>query len=276
MNPSNAELDLERLFYRILLIIRRFILLILIFFALGALAGWFYSTFSKKIYGSKMLISSYVLTQSYAKELVENINLFIQEGNQEVIKEKLNIDENVISNIVRLNSENGLEDTHMLEEKDRNFVQIKAQMTRPEGFKELEKGLVYYFEHSPYYMEQSAARRKAYQNVVQTIDKEIADLQVIKSQLLSGELAKKSGNVQIDLGSVILGIAAAAKQKMKAEEKLAKVDKIQLVDGFTPFSEPEWPRPATSIWLGIGMGLSIAFVIIITKLVSERLAQGID
>jgi hypothetical protein len=98
----------------------------------------------------------------------------------------------------------------------------------------------------------------------------------LKSQLISGSLAKQSGSVTVNLGELTLGISDLTEKRRIAQQELSIMDGIQLVDGFTAFSEPQWPRRPTSIMLGLGLGLAIAFMIIISKLISERMAKGID
>jgi uncharacterized protein involved in exopolysaccharide biosynthesis len=275
MAPDNsAELDLEKLFYRLILTVKRFLYLILGLVILGGLAGYFYSTLTKKVYGAKMLVSSYILTQSYTKEMADKLNLFIKEGNIQVITEKLNIPENVAKDLVSISADKALEDVHLLTEEERNFSQINAQMTRPEGFAALEKGLLYYFEHNQYYIQKSTALKKGYLETIAAIDKEIAILDEVNKSVTSGQ----AGNPDAlqGLGYVLSGIGPAMEQKMIAHEALAKVDGIHVIDGFTPFARPQWPKKSTSIVLGIGLGLILAGIIIIIKLINERMAKGID
>jgi hypothetical protein len=276
VNSNTGDLDLEKLFYRILLIIRRFFILILICLAAGASLGYVYSNVSKKIYGSKMLISSYVLTQSYAKELVNNVNLFIQEGNVQLLQSRMNISAEVAENMVKISAEGGLDDVHLLEEKDRVFVRITAQMKDPSGFKDLEKGLIHYLETNEYTKKLSAQKRKGYEETIQLMDKQIKDMEQLREQLISGELSKKNGNLSVDVGMLGTAIVESAKAKSEAQENLVLKQGVQLVDGFTSFSEPQWPRKSTSIMLGIALGGFIAFFLIIAKLIRERLALGID
>lgn len=274
-NPNN-EIDLEKLFYRILFTIKRFAVLIILCLVFGGTLGYFYNAYSKKIYGSKMLVSSPILTNSYAKELIDNVNLFLQEGNLETIQTKLGISPDVARKIVRLSTESGLEDYHALEEKERVFVTIRAQMTDPSGFKELEKGIVYYFENNEFSRKLFAERKKGYEDLVKTLDKQLTDMELLKSQLMSGEFGRKNGSVSIGLGELIAGIGEVAEMKRNASQQLVLIDGIQLVDGFTAFSEPQWPRKPTSILLGVAAGLFLASTIIIIKLIADRMAKGVD
>lgn len=274
-NPNN-EIDLEKLFYRILFTIKRFAVLIILCLVFGGTLGYFYNAYSKKIYGSKMLVSSPILTNSYAKELIDNVNLFLQEGNLETIQTKLGISPDVARKIVRLSTESGLEDYHALEEKERVFVTIRAQMTDPSGFKELEKGIVYYFENNEFSRKLFAERKKGYEDLVKTLDKQLTDMELLKSQLMSGEFGRKNGSVSIGLGELIAGIGEVAEMKRNASQQLVLIDGIQLVDGFTAFSEPQWPRKSTSILLGVAAGLFLASTIIIIKLIADRMAKGVD
>ncbi len=275
-NYNNVDLDFEKLFYRILLTIKRFFLLIIICLSLGAALGYLYSTYTKKIYGSKMLISSYILTQSYATELVDNINLFLQEGDVNLIESKLNISGDVANKIVRLSVESGLEDYHALDEKDRIFVSIRAQMRDPEGFKELEKGIIYYFENNEYAKKLFAEKQRGYHEQLRIMDKQLQDMEEMKAQLFTGEFGKKNGSLSVNIGDLTKGITDLAEKRRYVQQDLMLMDGVQLVDGFTIFSEPQWPRRPTSIMLGLGLGMALAFMIIVSKLIAERMAKGID
>lgn len=276
MANTDNDIDLEKLLYRILRTIKRFSLLIMVCLLFGAALGYVYSRYTKKIYGSKMLISSYILTQSYANELVDNINLFIQEGDLDILQNKLNIPRDVAGKIVKLSAESGLEDFHSLDETERIFVSIRAQMRDPQGFKELEKGIVYYFENNEYAKKLFAEKKKGYQEQLNTIDSHLQDIELLRSQLVAGKMATQNGPVSIDLGALTLGITDLTEKRRKAQQDLLLMDGIQLVDGFTAFSEPQWPRRPTSIMIGIGLGFAIAFMIIIVKLISERMAKEVD
>jgi hypothetical protein len=276
INNNTEDIDLEKVFYKLILTVKKFFPLTFICIIVGALLGFLYSNVSKKIYGSKMLISSYVLTQSYAKELINNVNLFIQEEDIELLQLRLNLTREVAMDMVRINAEGGLDDVNLLEEKDRVFVKITAQMKDPEKFKDLEKGLIYYLENNEYTKRLSEQRKNGYMETIALMDKQISDLEELRKQVLSGELDKKNNKLSIDPGMIGSALIQSIERKSQAQQDLILKQGVQLVDGFATFAEPKWPRTSTSIWLGIAFGIFIAFAIVVTKLIRERMALGID
>jgi hypothetical protein len=269
-NTNTGDLDLEKVFYRMILTIKRFIILIAICLLVGAMLGYLYSNVSRKIYGSKMLISSYVLTNSYAHELVDNLNLLVQEGNLELLQSKLKVSPEVAANLVKISAEAAMEDVHSLDEKDRVFVKIMVLMKDASGFRELEDGLLFYFENNEYAKNISSQKKAAYEEALRVLDKQITDLETLRSDQLAGK------NRDADPGMIGRAIVETIRQKIETQSDLATKVGVQVVDGLAGFSEPQWPRRSTSIWLGIAFGAFMAFVIVIIKLISERMALGID
>jgi hypothetical protein len=269
-NTDTGDLDLEKVFYRMILTVKRFIILIAICLIIGGMLGYLYSNVSKKIYGSKMLISSYVLTNSYAHQLVDNLNLVVQEGNLELLQSKLKVSPEVAGNIVKISAEAAMEDVHALDEKDRVFVKILVQMKDASGFRELEEGLLFYLENNEYAKNISSRKKAAYEEAIRVLDKQIADLETSHNNQLAGK------NSDADPGMIGRALVETVRQKIETETDLATKVGVHVVDGFTAFSEPQWPRRSTSIGLGLALGVFVAFVIIIIKLISERMAKGID
>ena len=74
MEKKNDEIDLFELFFRLVNILRANFWLIVSFFLIGAALGSVSYFTARKVFQNKMVISSAILTKSYAEVLIDKLN----------------------------------------------------------------------------------------------------------------------------------------------------------------------------------------------------------
>src|SRR5689334_19197487 len=124
-NPTrpNDEIDLIDLFLKAVLTIRNNFWLILIFFVIGLGLGLVSYWTTKKQYESKMIISSNILTTSYAKILFDNANNHMADGDYDVLAKDLRIPREDAQQIASLQIENlSKTEGNELKESDRYLI----------------------------------------------------------------------------------------------------------------------------------------------------------
>ena len=103
---NSDEIELFDLFLKLVITLQNNFWLILLFFVLGAGIGFSYFMTTKKQYESKMIISSNILTTSYAKILFDNVNAHLMDGDYDILAKDLHITAENARQIASLQIEN--------------------------------------------------------------------------------------------------------------------------------------------------------------------------
>ena len=146
---KRGEVDLFDLLIKVINIFRTSFKTIVLCFLIGLALGITYYVTSPRIYENKLIVSSSILTESYAKKLVENTRRFIGEGNYQALAAQLGLSEAEARNIfvIRIETLSDL-DAAALRESDRYLitVHVNDQSILPK----LQKGIISYLENNEY------------------------------------------------------------------------------------------------------------------------------
>jgi uncharacterized protein involved in exopolysaccharide biosynthesis len=275
MSEKNDELDLQKLFFDFVLLIINNLKLILTLFILGALLGLGYGIISKKSYESRMLISSSILTLSYTEEILNNLNLIAIQNNTKLIAEKLQISETTAESIKKLSVENAFDEKgELLKESEKTFLRITVTTRSPEIFPEVQKGVIHYIEDNDYVRVRTEQKKQYFKQLIARVNNEISDLEGLKERMLKGNFFESpKGNIMFDPTVINSKIIELTKEKINDENALILADNVQVIEGFTAFSQPLWPRKSISIIIGSILGLLIAAIVIAVNAVLRKVHQ---
>ena len=120
---SSDEIDLQELFLKIVMMIRRNFSLIALFFVIGTLLGFSYSMVATKVYESKLIATSDILLESYVDKIGENLLAIIKDKNLPLLSTKLNLTEAECAEISSITIESAQKDKPQKEdEKKQNKI----------------------------------------------------------------------------------------------------------------------------------------------------------
>jgi hypothetical protein len=279
--PSD-EIDLVELLAKIVITIKNNILSIIIAFVIGSILGLCYYQFVPKSYESSMLISSGILTESYSKNLVSDINKLIKEKNLITVSTKLGITQQEASKLGKLEIKSAIEKSDGIKEAEKNYLTIIGQSSDNSIWPSLQTGLINFFESNDYVKIRVDQNRKYYTQIIEKIDKELIDLQELKNNISSGKMnqSSKDNLVLFDPTTVNTKILDLNKEKIGMQNALETVNSVQLVEGFTVFEKPVSPKLSISLVAGASVGLFFVALIIafkslrkIVRLSEEKLAN---
>ncbi|HTF21193.1 MAG TPA: Wzz/FepE/Etk N-terminal domain-containing protein [Chryseolinea sp.] len=263
-NRSNDEIDLLELLLKVVIIIRDKIWVILIFFIVGAGLGVTYFMAAKKEYESKMIISSNILTTSYAKILFDNANTHLREGDDEVLAKDLKMDAQAVDKIASLQIENLSQDGDSeLKESDRYLITVYVYDQRI--LPSLQRGIVDYLERNEFVRVRVEQQRNYLLQMLSALEKELADLQQFKEEIYNGKFfSNTKGNVMFDPTAVNSKILDLTQKRIEFKNSLELINSVQLIEGFTVFKNPKKPTLVAAIgggsMLGVfAVGLVVAF-----------------
>ncbi|MBL0742200.1 hypothetical protein [Chryseolinea lacunae] len=272
-NGRNDEIDLLDLVLRAVRIIRDNFWMILIFFVLGTALGSMHYFSSVKVYENKMIVSSEIMTESYSKKLIDNINHYLAEGNTKALTSLLGISAETASNVgvVRIESPYSNE-SEVAKEEDRKYFIITVEVYNQDILPDLQKGLINYFENNAYVKVRVNQKRTGYQETIARYDQEIKDLDGLKKRIYDGDFFNNTkGSVVFDLTSINKELVELTIKRLEVKDKLELVNSVQLLEGFTRFNNPVKPRLSVSIVAGSFVGLIFVSILIAFKSIRKLL-----
>jgi len=282
--PLNSdEIDLLELLARIVISIKSNFKLILGAFLVGSLLGLAYYQFVPKSYESRMLISSEILTESYSKTIAEDLNKLIRERNIGSLSSKLKITPKEALALGKLEVKNAIEKADGRKEEEKNYLTISCQTSDNSIWPSLQNGLISFLENNDYVKIRVEQKKKYFTQVIEKIDKELVDLNDLKSRIANGQVTQSSKDnlILFDPTTVNTKILDLNKEKINLQNQLEIVNSIQVVEGFTVFEKPVSPKLSISLVAGSSIGLFFVALIIgfkslrkIVSLSEEKLAKS--
>jgi len=275
-NEKSDEIDLVELLIKGIGLIKANLVLIISFFVVGTLLGFGYYYSSKKIFQNKMLISSEILTESYCKSLIEDANRLIREGNYKLLSEQLGVTEEVANEISSIAIKSPLtNEIEIGKESDRKFFHITLEVYDQEALKDLQNGLISYLENNEFVKTRVNQKKDYLKQTISKLEEEIKDLEILKSDVYSGEFFKKiNGNAEFDPTTINSKIIELTKEKITLQHDLELANSVHVVEGFTKFQKPSKPKLSLSLVAGSLVGLAFVGVLIVFKSLRKLLAMA--
>jgi hypothetical protein len=266
------EFDLYDLFFKGVEIIRANFWLIAIFFVVGSLLGLGYYYSSTKVYETRMVVSSSILTRSYAEALIDRLNRHRRELDLKAIMESLNVSEPTAKNLIHLDTEvvSQIDET----KEPERFI-ITAEVLNQEILPDLQKGLVHHFANNEFVKVRVEQNKKYLSQMIAKVEEEIKDMEVWKEKIISGEFFQRTqGNVMFDPTTVNSKILELTKDKITLQNSLELANSVQVIEGFTKYQRPVRPRLSVSLISGSFVGLLFVTILIAFKSVRKVLRMA--
>jgi hypothetical protein len=275
-DTGNKEIDLLELLLRAVIVVRDNFWLVVFFFLGGLALGFGFFFFSKKQFETKMIISSNILTTSYAKILFDNANAHLIEGDYDVLAKDLRLDVSEARQIASLQIEN-LTKAEGAELKESDRYLITARVFDQSILSKLQSGLINYLELNEFVKIRVDQQRTYLTQMLAATDRELADLQQFKADIASGKFfATAKGNVMFDPTSVNTKVLELTQKRIEFQNLLELINSVQLIEGFTPFKHHKKPSFLVSVVGGSFLGLFAVGLLIAFKSIRRllRLAEA--
>jgi len=266
---SNDEIDLVELLVKVVLLIKRNLIQIIIFFVVGTGLGYAYASLAPKVYESKMLVSSEILTESYSEKLFENLQNLIKEKNYSSIGLITGITSEQAKTLSKISIESALKDKPQKEDEKKFFL-ITVELTDQSVLPKLETGILNYFQQNDFVKLRIDAKRKMYQQIISKINEEIKSLENFKKEISDGSFfSRTKGDVMFDPTTVNSKIVGLTQERESLEERLTLLNSVEVVEGFTIFDKPIWPKKSVSLAAGATLGLFLVGIMIAFKSIKK-------
>lgn len=255
---EDAEIDLIELLVSGISAVRANFWWIVLFVVSGAALGIAFFFSKQKEYESKMIISSNILTTSYAKVLFDNANGHLADGDHELLGKDLQMSADEIKLISSLAIENVSKgDGTELKESERYL--ITAHVFDQKILPSLQNGIITYLENNDFVKVRVEQNRKMLTQMKAAVEEELKDVQSFKNDVYSGKFFNNAkGNVMFDPTGVNTKVLELTQRKIDYENALQLSNSVQLIEGFSAFKHYVRPRLNVSILAGVVFGLFAA------------------
>jgi len=269
---KNNEIDLLALLLKGVNIIRENFWLVVVFFCIGTGLGLAYYYSTEKVYESKMVISSGILTKSYSKYLIDQLIRHRRESNTNAIVDLLDVSEKTAVEIAYLEIESV---SKFEDQKEADRFIITAGVLDPKILPDLQKGLVHFLENNEFAKVRVAQNKNYFKEMIAKVNIEIKDMEEWKQKILNGTFFQTlKGGVMFDPTTVNSKILELTKEKITLENNLALVNSVQVIEGFTIFEKPSSPKLSVSLISGSVVGLLFVSLLIAFKSIRKILSMA--
>ncbi|MFZ1807745.1 MAG: Wzz/FepE/Etk N-terminal domain-containing protein [Cyclobacteriaceae bacterium] len=262
---NRDEIDLVELVVKLVILVKRNFIQIIIFFSFGTGLGYLYSSLAPKVYESKMLLSSDILTETYSEILFDNLQNLIREQNYKALSDKIGLSPDEVKSISKITVESALEDK-LQKESEKRFFLITTELTDQGLLYKLQDGLIQFLQKNDFVQIRVEQRINYLQQITEKIKTEIQSLENFKNSIYDGKFFQStSGSVMFDPTEVNSKIIELNKELVDLQNNLEIVNSVQIVDGFTKFNKPIWPKKSVSLAAGATLGLFLVGLMIAFK-----------
>ncbi len=261
------EIDLLQLLVNVVKAFVSNLKLFIIALLTGTIGGLAFYQFAPKVFESKIVFTSEVLTYSISKAITDDVRVLIKEHNYDLLGQRLNMEAAEASQIDAIQLEIVTERSELLKESDKTILAIRVQVTDKALFAKLQSSLIDYFENNEYSKIREKEQKKVLQGMIDKSTEEIAELEKLRVQFLKGELFQKSaaGTIMFDPTIINVRILDLTREKLQNLNSLAVSNSVQLIQGFTNFNKPISPKISISLATGASIGIFFAIALIIFK-----------
>lgn len=253
------EIDLVELLARLVRVLRRNAILISVCVVVSlGLTVWIGLT-APKVYESRMMLYTSILTESYCEQLAMNLRALIKDENYELLAQRLKISEDQASMLRAVDIEGALEGA--ANEMDRNFIVVVVRTLDNSILPDLQEGVMQYISQKDFVKVRTEEKRRFYEGLIARVGEEIEKLEDVKERIGAGDYRQISGMVMVNPADVYKQTVELYREKFTLEEELRLVNSVQLVEGFSPLNRHVSPKLSLLLPAGLVSGFLLAFLI---------------
>jgi hypothetical protein len=258
---ESDEIDLLKLADQVWQFALKNIWIFAIAIILGAVGGYSVFRLSPKVYKSKMIVHSDIITPTIGKTLIDELNALIGSENWGKLGETLKITPEQASSIVFANIKSPLEraESPIIKETERRLLLIELKSTQPTLFPVYQKSIVSYLETNEYSKNRGQLKKNLYEGIYLKIEDEINDLEKLRKVISEEPSSAERNKTLVELTKINSEVVDLTRLKFCYKDSLDQANKISEINGFAIITAP---RPYKLIVTGIAIGLLIGLIII--------------
>jgi len=269
-SAQSEDIDLLVLIERSISFFRKYRWIYIIAILLGLGLG-LYSYFTiPTVYKSRLIAHSSILTNQEQIQIIDNWNSLLKRHEYAQIAERFNCSENLIS---KLKNIEGTEIQKVFSAVNPNGFYIDVDITDNSILPELQKGIVYGLENGDYIKGRIEYKRARLKEMIAKITIEVIKLDSTKNEIeniISGK-EKISSSLIIDVANINKQLIDINEKLLFFQEELKFTNGIEVLQGFSKFTNPVGPHLTVLLGLGVILTLSLAYIYTLISSIKDRL-----
>jgi hypothetical protein len=268
--PISDDIDLLLLVERALVFFKKFKWIFIIAIISGVGVGIWKHRSAPKMYKSRMIVHSFMLTNQEEIGIVSNWNELLKKGEYASLASIFNCREAILHHVKEIKAE---ELQKVFTPTNPNGFHIEVSVTDNSVLKELQDGIVYGFENTPFVQEKMAVKKANFVELINITAVEIRKLDSTKRNvegILSGN-GRGSSSIILDASGINRQLIEMNEKLLNFKQELKFAGAVQVLQNFSAFSKPSGPRLIVSLFIWILVFLSIAYIYALVHSVNEKL-----
>jgi hypothetical protein len=264
------DIDLLLLIERAILFFTRYKWVYIIATAAGLALGTYFYFSLGKIYQSRMVVHSFLLTNQEEIQIVNNWNDLLKKKEYTALAQTFHCPEDLLYRLKRIKAD---EIQKVYTPANPNGFIVEVNVTDNSILPELEKGFIYGFENIPYVKEKVDAKKADYQELIEKTSQEIKKLDSTKRTVenIIGGTGRSSSSLIVNGSSLNSELIEMNEKLLSYKEALQFSGAVQVFQSFSQFKQPVGPKLLPWLIIGLILCLSLAFVYSLFSAVRRRL-----
>ena len=270
---ASDDIDLINIVERAFLFFRRYRITFIIAVVAGIALGCFRYYTSGKMYKSRLILHSSILSNLEEIEIITYWNELLKRHEYSALAQSFNCNESLLREVVSIEASEILKNYSA---SNPNGFYIDARIKDNAVLPGLQKALVYGLNNTEYVKQRLALRKKDLETLIDKVTAEIQKLDSVKKNIETVITSKEKNST-----SFMLDIPAINKEFIDMNEKLLSYREelqfnstgIQVLQSFVPLNTPVSISLRVMLLLGILFCLFLAFIFTLVHSVSERLKK---
>ncbi|MHA4808703.1 hypothetical protein ACX0G9_11385 [Flavitalea flava] len=268
-NTNADDLDLWALISNAVSFFRRYGIILLIAGLSGLVAGIVIYSALPKVYSSKLILESTLLSNLEEIQLVNSWNDLLNKDGYSILAENFNCDPHVVEKVNKITAEQIQKGTN--NDNSSGFI-IEVFIRDTTLLEELQKGLVYGLENSEYVSQRIGIKRKNLEQLIISVNQERIKLDSIKSNVEDILRNKKKNNssLMIDVSGISSQMILLQEKSLTYQENLKFIDPVRVLQKFVKFRHPKQPKLINLALFGLIGGLGIGYLFAFYKIFRRK------
>lgn len=267
---ASDDIDLLLLLERCILFFRRYKWVFIIAVMAGLAVGTFFYLSLPKVYKSRLIVHSFLLTNQEEIQIVDNWNDLLKKKEYTILAAAFHCRESLLYPLKKIKAE---EIQKVFTATNPNGFTIEVTVTDNAILPDLQNGIVSGLENSEYVRDRIAVKKANLQELIGKTSREIEKLDSIKetmAKIISGH-GSTSSSLIIDGSSVNRQLIEMNEKLLSFKEGLQFANAVQVLQSFSPFKQPAGPKLIVWLLAGLLLCLSLAWLYALVHSIQSRL-----
>ena len=267
---TSENIDLLLLIERAILFFKKYKWVFLIAIVLGIALGLFTYRSLPRIYKSRLVLHSNILTNEEEIQIINNWNELLKKKEYNILAATLHCREEIFYSIQQMKAE---EIQKVFSPTNPNGFFIDVNVKENNILDELQAGIINGLENVGYVKERLAFKRADLKNLIEKSTQEIKNLDSTKyiiENIIRGK-GKSSSSLIVDGFTINKQLLDMNEKLLSYKTELKFTNAVQILQSFSKFKKPVGARLIVWLILGLLVSLSLAYIYALISSVNERL-----